>query len=223
MSEQITSGTNKFTFHYVPSPYHSRHPGDKKESCPVEVKRENGRVSVIITEPDSHAINQEIEEDFSGIARQLYNEHLEGTPLPKVTWYKHDVRDNDGFETLCLAKFQDGAFGRPKFTLEQHIANYTLCGLDFTDDELVIRVGYHMNPKQVRLPLSRFPSLAQASQEERRQMFTIHKHHTVVYWFGLKEKLVARDVTLFDGSTEKKPDHVVDRDFIYETPSPFFG
>lgn len=99
--------------------------------------------------------------------------------------------------------------------------SYTICGLEFTENELLLKIGYPLEARQLRLPISRFPSLGKLPVNKRRNGFTMHKQHTVIYWHAFQEKLVARDVVLFGAGLEKKSGHLSEREFIYEMPPPF--
>ena len=207
-----------FNFHYAPDNSHPRHPGDKIRQCPVEIATKERGWLVTITEPDSHANNQEVERNFVRIVRQLHERHLSGMPLSDITFQKHDVRDCSGMETISTATFPRGLDGGANFTLDRVIGNYTIGGLHFTGNELILNVGYYRNSQEVYFPLTRFPELERASEEELR-LFSMHQHNTVVYWPRLRLKLVARDVLLHGLSTQIQPDDVSEQHFIYETPS----
>ena len=98
---------------------------------------------------------------------------------------------------------------------EEPIQDHTICGLRFTDNELLLTLGYNFNRRELRMPLSRFPALEKATVGER-QRFTMHREHTVIYWYGLKEKLVAKDVES-GASTQRRPEGASEYDFIYKS------
>jgi hypothetical protein len=99
------------------------------------------------------------------------------------------------------------------------IIDHTICGMKFTDTELILTLGCYRDRRQFSLPLSRFPALAKASPEDR-QRFSMHRRHSVIYWYALKEKLVAKDVEQLGSSTERKPYNVNESDFIYSGTHP---
>ena len=219
MKKEANEYRGTFSFHYDPDSSHPRHLGDKTRQCPVEIATKERGMLVTITEPDSHAVNQEVERDFVRIVRQLHGRHLSQTPLSDITFQKHDVRDCSGMETISTATFPNGLDGCANFTLDRVIGNYNISGFQFTEDELLLGVGLYHNSREVRLPLTRFPELEKASEEERR-LFSMHKHNTVIYWPRLRVKLVARDVILHGLSTQTHPDKLSEQHFLYEIPSP---
>ena len=211
-----------FCFAYAPASIVAGKGGDNKRHCPVEIRHDGEDVTVIITEPDSAAINSDITDHYGFIARQLARERLSPIPFKRIRWVKHDVRDMNGLESVSAAHFDSSPLF-PRFSLVEHLASYTTWGIRFTEDTLYLRTGYHLGRQEVGLPLNRFPSLEKLNDKERR-CFTTHKHTTVLYWPRIEEKLVIRDAILFGGGTEKKPAHIISqRCFLYETPSPFLG
>lgn len=92
---------DKFTFHYYGYPgCLPGYPHGKVGTCPIEIKKENGKTTVIVTEPEEMATTS-VTNRFESIATKLYYYCLRNERPESITWMQHDIKDLAGRESIC--------------------------------------------------------------------------------------------------------------------------
>jgi len=207
--------TERIQFEYIPSPYFLDSTAEKRQVA-IEITRERDKATVTVLEDDLQAHNNQVAKDYHSIAIQIFANHLADYALYSITWLKHDIRDDEGYERTYNVKMDwDGdRYWNPTFEIEQTLDNFTVCGLAYTDTEMVLGIGHYHNQRQIRLPLERFPEIKALPLEQRRCV-TTHKHGTVLYFYTLKAKLVLRDAIVLGRGLEFLPPGMNETEFLY--------
>ncbi len=127
MVEDVKSESKeKFTFHYYGHPgWPTEDPYGKVGTCPIEIKRRNGKTTVIITEPEG-MVTTSVTNMIEAIATKLYYHCLRNEAPAAITWMQHDIRDMSGQESICdvLLIWNGEQYVDPQWSRRRPVADY---------------------------------------------------------------------------------------------------